>query len=135
MTTPAHAPFAALTDSLLRREAEASARLDGETHVIGAAQPDAVELDATARAYAAELEDALAARDGLNQLIEECKAAIQRSMGDASEATIDGRPAFTYRRSTRRTFDQATAKRFLSGEQLAACEKATEVRTFRRVTE
>lgn len=97
--------------------------------------PPAVELTSTGHAYAAELEDLLTAREALDNQIEAAKHAIQAEMGEAEVATIGGRPAFTWKRSTRRSFDQAAAKKLLGPAAAAACVRTTEVRTFRRAGE
>jgi hypothetical protein len=94
-----------------------------------------VELTSTGHAYAAELEDLLQQQQDLTDRIADAKAAIQAEMGDAEEATIAGRVAFTWKRHVRRSFDQAAAKKLLGPEGTAACQRAAEVRTFRRAGE
>ena len=98
-------------------------------------EPEPVELTSTGIAYAAELADLEAQRQELDDRIADAKAAIQTEMGDREVATISGRPAFTWKRSTRRTFDQAAAKKLLGPSGTEACQRVTEVRTFRRTGE
>jgi hypothetical protein len=128
-------PFAPLSDAEPLGDPPFAPLTDGPQADLEPEPPaeEVIELDATGRAYYAELRDALAARAGLDELIEYAKGQIQKAMGDASEATIDGRPVATYRKHTRKNFVAREAKRFLTDEQIAACTQESEVRTFRTV--
>lgn len=95
---------------------------------------EVIELDATGRAYLAELEDAHAAKAEAEQRIEQASQQLQRILGETPEATVDGRPVVSWRPYVRRAFNQREAKRFLTPEQVEACMSATVVRPFRRVT-
>lgn len=128
-------PFASLTGALpaddWRSVEQVSARLDPRI-VADVEPPAAVELDATGRAYYAELIDALRVRDSLDELIDAAKARLQELAGDATELRLDGRPVFTYKPHTRREFSTREAKRFLTAEQIEACTVERTVRPFRR---
>lgn len=131
MSTPEH-PFAPLSEG---SRVEVHDVPGGYLVIPVEPAPGVVELTSTGHAYAAELEDLLQRRDELEDQITAAKAAIQAEMGDAEEATIAGRPAFTWKRHTRRSFDQAAARKLLGPEGTAACQRTTEVRTFRRAGE
>ena len=93
---------------------------------------EAMELDAQGRAYAAELDAAHADKANAEERIEHASAMLKKLMGDAVEARVDGRPVVTWRPYVRRSFSSRAAKRFLTDEQIAACEVPTIVRPFRR---
>lgn len=80
-----------------------------------------------------ELEAAHTAKAEAEARIERARTAIEILMGDADEATVNGRAVITRHAVQSRRFDQQTAKRFLTAEQVEACMVPTESRPFKRV--
>ena len=81
----------------------------------------------------AELAAAHQAKADAEARIERARTTIEVLMGDADEATVNGQAVVTRHLVVGRRFDQQTAKRFLTPEQIEACMVATESRPFRRV--
>lgn len=80
----------------------------------------------------AELEEAHAAKATAEHRIEAARKAIELLAGEAQEIRVSGQLMATWRPQTSRRFDQATAKRFLTPEQIDACMVEVESRPFRR---
>ena len=91
------------------------------------------ELGQTGAMLLAELESAYDAKAEAEARIERVRGAFQVLIGDAHEARVDGQPVITWRPQVSQRFDQATAKRFLTAEQIEACMKPSGSRPFRRV--
>lgn len=93
-----------------------------------------VELDETGRAWHAEWK---ACRDEIAILTDRAALArqnLEAILGDNVEATIDGQPVITWKPATSRSFDQAAARKFLTEEQWAACQRVKPTRQFREVS-
>lgn len=80
----------------------------------------------------AELEEAHAAKASAEDRIERARKAIELLAGDAQEIHVGGQLVATWKPQVSRRFDQATAKRFLTPEQIDACMVEVESRPFRR---
>lgn len=90
------------------------------------------ELGQAGAMLAAELADAYEAKAAADARIETVTTAMKLLMGDAREARAHGVTVATWRPQVSRRFDQATAKRFLTPEQVEACMVESESRPFRR---
>jgi hypothetical protein len=96
--------------------------------------PDTVELtDSPAGHWFATWADARAQIAGLKELEATARQNLEAAIGDATTATYNGQPVITYKRTTSRSFDQSTARQFLTAEQWAACQREKPTRTFREV--
>lgn len=80
-----------------------------------------------------ELHAAYIAKAQAEDRIARTRAGLEVLMGDATEAAVHGRPAVTWRPQVSKRFDQQTAKRFLTAEQIEACMVEQTTRPFRPV--
>lgn len=94
--------------------------------------PSVTELGQAGAMLAAELADAYEAKAAAEARIETARKAMELLMGDAHEARVNGITVATWRPQIGRRFDQQTAKRFLTPEQVEACMVESESRPFRR---
>jgi hypothetical protein len=92
------------------------------------------ELGQTGAMLVAELADAYEAQAAAMARIDTARKALELLMGDAHVATVDGLTVATWKPQVSRRFDQATAKRFLTPDQLEACLVPVETRPFRRAS-
>lgn len=94
------------------------------------------ELGQTGAMLFAELADAQDAINAASARYDTARKALELLMeqAGATEAKVDGQVIVTWKPQVSRRFDQATAKRFLTPEQIDACMVPVETRPFRRAS-